>query len=282
VAPLRVTADPTAALTGNVATTVASLPLSLATALPGESADLAAVHGGPGWPQRVMHALVPGVRGVLVVDPVPVPVAQVPAAPPVPVVIDHRYAANPVLARAADALQDWPNDALVEVAAVVAAAFDLDRVLLDHIATLRRVGRQVAHLDRLTWGPNGFYLIGRDVGGTPLLLSAHVTTGVPPSVRIRGLARELTVELALPNPDTARPAVLVRTTPDGASTAPTLWETSRRASWRRLHAAVTSGQRVDDLSDLSSDLATAELGLPSIDGSRAADVLPPAHREDHP
>ena len=60
--------------------------------------------------------------------------------------------------------------------------------------------------------------------------------------------------LTLPDPGTARPAVLVNTTSTGATTTPTIWETSHRAAWRRLHATVSGARLTNDLADLRADL----------------------------
>jgi hypothetical protein len=69
--------------------------------------------------------------------------------------------------------------------------------------------------------------------------------------------------LTLPDPSNARPAVLVHTTSTGATTTPTIWETSHRAAWRRLHAAVTGARLTNDLADLRADLMIAGQALPT-------------------
>ncbi|HET7476882.1 MAG TPA: hypothetical protein VFJ97_12785 [Dermatophilaceae bacterium] len=254
---LRVAAGPDAQAAGDVGLVVASLPISLVAAETGTASDLVAVDGGPGWPQRATDVLRDGVRGLLIVHPVAVPPAAVPDASFVPVVLDYRFAGNPVLPAMAKAFADWSAEAMIEVAAVVHDRSDLDRALVDQLATLRRVGQPAATLARLAWGSSGYYLSGRSSQGSPLLLSAHVTTGAPSSLRIRGLAADVAVEATLPDPATARPAVLVRTTPSGAITSPTLWETSHRTAWRRLHAVATGGRLTSDLSELRTDLTVA-------------------------
>jgi hypothetical protein len=193
----------------------------------------------------------------VIVDPTPVRPDEVPDAASVPVVVDYRFSGNPALAEAADAFGRWPAFAMIEVAAVVADDGELEGALIDQLAALRRVGQPAARLTRLTWGRSGYYLTGSTAEGSPVLLSAHVTSGAPPSLRVRGLTHDRVVELALPDPGTARPAVLVSTTGAGALTAPTLWETSHRAAWRRLHAAVSGAEPTHDLAELRADLAVA-------------------------
>ncbi len=261
---LRVAASATATGSGAVAPVVASLPVSLRWVGAGNQVtpDLVALDGGRGWPQRLLDAVLDGARGLLLVQPVAVAPDEVPRVS-VPVVVDHRFAANPAVAPASSHFEEWPADALVEVSSLLPDPAATEQLLLDQLATLRRLGLPPESLERLTWSPSGYHLRGSTSWGTPLLLSAHVTTGSPPHLRVRGLAPELAVELTVPDPGTARPAVLVRTTSDGATTGPTVWETSHRASWRRLHAAVVDGSPTDDLPDLRADLTLASGVLPA-------------------
>jgi len=261
---LRVGAGAAAADSGAIAPVVASLPVSLWWVGAGNevSADLVAVDGGTGWPRRATEALRQGVQGLLVVEPDPALPEQVPQAP-VPVVIDHRFASNPAVDSAARDFDGWPPEALVEVSALLPDPAGLPRLLLDQLATVRRLGLPAVDLERLTWSRGGFYVRGSTSSGTPLVFSAHVTAGRPPQLRVRGLAPDSAVELTIPDPGTARPAVLVRTTSDGATTRPTVWESSHRASWRRLHAAVVKRLATDDLTDLRADLTVAADVLPA-------------------
>ncbi len=255
---LTVSASPDALASGDIAAVIASLPLSLRDGESGQPADLVAIDGSPDWPKRTAEALLRDARGLLIIHPTPVPPHEVPDASALPVIVDYRFAGNPALTAAADAFAGWPTDAMIDVAAVVPDAAELNATLVDQLATLRRVGHPAAGLTRLTWDDSGYYLQGATAEGIPLLLNAHVTTGARASLRVRGLAREVAVELTLPDPGTARPAVLVSTTPAGATTTPTLWETSHRAAWRRLHAAATDAAPANDLVDLRSDLTAAQ------------------------
>lgn len=261
---LQVGATPDARAIGDITPVIASLPVSLVAADPRLGrADLAAVDGGPGWPERTADALRHGVGGLLLIHPVPVAPDEVPEESVVPVVVDYRFAGNPALAAATDAFAGWPSSAMIELAAVLPDASDLGTILVDQLATLRRLAQPAETLNPLTWSPSGYYLSGATIHGSPLLLSAHVTIGAPASLWVRGLAPDHAVELTLPDPRTARPAFLVRTTQAGATTTPTLWETSHRAAWRRLHTAVTGSRLTDDLVDLRTDLTLACRALPA-------------------
>ena len=61
--PLRVSAATDAEVAGDIATVIASLPISLVGAEPEQRGDLVAVHGGPGWPERTAECLLHKVRG---------------------------------------------------------------------------------------------------------------------------------------------------------------------------------------------------------------------------
>ncbi|KRF22361.1 hypothetical protein [Phycicoccus sp. Soil802] len=259
---LRVSAGPDEAVAGDVLPVIASLPISLVAKASENAADLFVVHGGPDWPQRTAECLLHDLRGLLIVEPTPVPANQVPDDLSVPVVVDYRFAGNPALAAAAEAFVGWPAEGMIEIAATDQQESNLGATLLDQLATLRRVGQPVVDLHRLSWNGSGYYLRASTTAGSFVLLSAHVTSGAPPSLRVRGLAANASVELVLPDPATARPAVLVRTTPSGATTMPTLWETSHRAGWRRLHAAVTGATLTTDLVELRAELTLVNNVLP--------------------
>ena len=248
---------------GDVVPVVASLPISLVGSPDDRPADLVAVDGVAGWPEQLRASLEDGTRGLVLVHPCPAPAGEVPDETSVPVVVDYRFAGNPALPAAGKAFSGWSADALVELAAVVPDAGDLPETLVDQLATLRRMGLAAAEVSRLVWDGGGYYLLGSTTGGSPILLSAHVTSGTSRSLQLRGLGAAVGVELTLPDPGTAQPAILVRTTPEGATTAPTLWETSHRAAWRRLTAAVTGVGPTSDLADLRADLAVARSVLPS-------------------
>lgn len=260
---LRVSAGADGAVADSILPVIASLPTSLVAAESTEAADLFAVHGGSGWLQRTAECLRHKTRGLLIVHPTPVLANQVPDVSSLPVVVDYRFAGNPAVAAAAEAFVGWPADALIEIAATNHDASELGATLLDQLATLRRLGQPLADLHRLNWTGSGYYLRASTTAGSPVLLSAHVTSGTKASLRVRGLTADTAVELVLPDSASARPAALVITTPSGATMMPTLWESSHRAAWRRLHAAVAGTRLTTDLTELRSDLILVTDVLPT-------------------
>lgn len=260
---LMATASPAAAVSGHVDTVLASLPVSLGRSGPGPRvADLTAVDGTAGWPEQVRGALSGGTRGALLVEPVPVTHHALQDLPDAPVVVDRRFAGNPALDAAAELFAAWPADALIECHATIADHSELPRTLLDQLAVLRRLGRPMQSLIELVWRRTGYVVEGRTMSGSPVLFSTAVTSGQPSAARVRGLSADVAVEVTLPDSESARPATVVRTTSTGAVQLPTLWETSHRASWRRLRDAVTHGHGTSDLADLRADLALAGPVLP--------------------
>jgi hypothetical protein len=260
---LTAAASPAAAVSGQVETVLASLPVSLGMSGPGpRPADLTAVDGTAGWPDLVRGALSGGTRGALVVEPVPVTDDALQDLPDAPVVVDRRFAGNPALDGAAELFAAWPADALIECHAYVADESELPRTLLDQLAVLRRLGRPMLSLRELVWHRTGYVAEGRTRSGSPVLFTTAVTTGEPSAARVRGLSTDVVVEVTLPDSRTAQPATVVRTTSDGAVQLPTVWETSHRATWRRLRDAVLHGHNTSDLADLRADLALAGQVLP--------------------
>jgi len=71
------------------------------------------------------------------------------------------------------------------------------------------------------------------------------------------------VEVEIPSGETARPARLTTTGPQGAMLAPTLYESGHRATWRRLHQLISVDGQSADLDDLDADIATASALNPS-------------------
>ena len=279
--PLRVSADATAIRSGAIAPVVASLPVSLTNAgTDTPASELVAVDGALGWPQRTRDALGNGTQGLMLIQPCPVTADEVPQTPSVPVVVDYRFAGNPAVLTFAGHFDGWPVEALVEVSSLVSDQGDLHRHLLDQLATARRLGLPLTDLQPLAWGPSGYYLRGSTGLGVPVLLSAHVTSAAPACLRVRGLAPDLAIELSVPDPSTARPAVLVTTTSGGALTEPTVWESAHRAAWRRLHAAAVGALPVTDLDDLRADLTVANHVLPPPDNRPSKALHETSPRKD--
>ena len=81
------------------------------------------------------------------------------------------------------------------------------------------------------------------------------SAGLAPHAYVRVLTDDGGVEIAIPHPETARPAEVVITDEAGVRTLPTLWESSHRAAWRRAHLLLQAGDPGTDLSDFADDQA---------------------------
>ena len=176
-------------------------------------------------------------------------------------VIDSTWASNPVVEAAAQAIQAavGPRSRL-ECRVLVGVGADLDRALLDQLALVRALVGAVDELTILHRSPSGYVGQAR-ANGTPVDLSVICSDAVPEHADIRLLTADGSVEVQVPNGDTAEPARLTVTDAAGAQLAPTQYESGHRATWRRLHRLLTAGppgsDRATDLDRLEADLSTA-------------------------
>jgi len=88
-------------------------------------------------------------------------------------------------------------------------------------------------------------------------LSAICSNAVSEHATVRLLTPDGSVEVEIPNGDTARPGQLRITDAGGTRLAPTLYESGHRATWRRLHRLLATGQPSVDVDELAADIATA-------------------------
>ena len=93
--------------------------------------------------------------------------------------------------------------------------------------------------------------------GVAVDLSVVCTNATPEHATVRLLTSDGSIEVEIPNGETAQPAHLTITSPSGAQIAPTLYESGHRATWRRLHRLITGGEPANDLDGLETDIATA-------------------------
>ena len=140
---------------------------------------------------------------------------------------------------------------------MVRVGTDLDRALLDQLSLLRALVGPVTALEILHWSEHGY--VGeatrrRPCGGLQCGLHQRHARSTP---KVRLLTSVGSIEVEIPNGETARPAHLTVTSPSGAKIAPTLYESGHRATWRRLHRLITSSEPADDLDGLEADIATA-------------------------
>ncbi|MCL2795001.1 MAG: hypothetical protein FWD85_06810 [Microbacteriaceae bacterium] len=249
-AQLTVDADLTAAAHGAVDEVIASLPVSLAPArLP--RVELIALSGSSeDWPTRLAVVAREGARGVTVVAPT----RPADAGPDrIPVVVDYEYASNPAVPGAARAASKI-GAALLEIRATAVREVTERALLLDLFALARRLGGSPVASSRVVLESDAFLAIrGRLADGRPLLVNVSRTSARTPGAEARMLGADAGLTASFPAPSAARPARVVISDFDGARTLPTLYETSHRATWRRLRDLVHAGGTATDLADLAAD-----------------------------
>jgi hypothetical protein len=268
-ARLTVSLEPSisGAAASRLAAVLASLPSSLRP-VPG-GGELVAVSGSAaGWSQRALAALEGGARGILVIDPTLDDAAAGSATElrrraahlGVPVVLGSPWADNPAVPTAAPEFRrrGLPGRLLeARVTAPVGAA--LDSGLVAQLALVRAAVGTIVDASLVTSDDRGYTVLGALGSGLRVVLVGVRTNALPESARLRLLADESSVELAIPASATARPAHAVITDARGATLLPTVYENAHRASWRRLCRAVveTGSAAVDDLGGFLEDAETA-------------------------
>jgi hypothetical protein len=259
---------------GDIAGVVASLPMSYRRDT--NDGQVVAISGHSGWTARSLNAIMDGARGVVVVNPVAessATLAGVAQERRVPVVIDWPMACNPMVPCAATRFAELgTRESLLESRFLVSSGTDLDRVVLDQLALIAAVTAPVGKMALINRNAHGYVFRGSLSTGQPVLISAVTSTAQPEFGWLRQLAIAAAVELTLPSPVSARPARLIATTVDGAILAPTIYETSHRSTWRRIHELVDHGQVAPDLDRLHHNIrviqAATQLRAPGQLGSR--------------
>lgn len=252
-------ADDGAAQTGAIAPVIASLPMSFA---PGQAdtATLQGVTGTDGWVHRAAETITKGAAGVAVIAPEPgdtQPLEHLAASNSVPVVLGFLWASNPAVAQAAEAYkQAAPDSALVEVIAYIRDSIPIEQVRAELLVLAGRLLGPLDDVRTLRINKNGFAVAATLTGSrAPLTIAAVVSNALNNDVRVRMLTKNGCVDLLIPAPDTARPATLKRTDPQGALISPTIYESSHRATWKRLAALASSGSTASDLAEFRAAIA---------------------------
>ena len=220
--------------------------------------DVVAVAGDSDWVEKAITAIEGGAMGVLVVDPTATEsvdrLRTLSSDRNVPVVIDRPIAGNPGVVNAAPRFAEFfTPDSLLESHHVIAPGSDRHRTLLDQLGVVATAAAPVGSATNLVWAPDGYIVRGVLSSGQRVLISAVVTAAQPPSGWLRQLGAAAAVELTIPGWLSARPALLTVTTAEGASLAPTIYETSHRASWRRLHHHIRNREPGQDLDRFDHD-----------------------------
>jgi hypothetical protein len=217
------------------------------------------VDGTGDWPAAVVSAIRDGAAGVIVVRPAPADMTELRsvAAERGVVVLDSIWASNPVVQAAAAALRPaiGPRSRL-ECRIVVGVRTDLDRALLDQLSLVRGLVAPVSELEMLKRSHHGYVGEAR-AGGAAVDLSVVCSNAVHEHAKVRLITSDGSVEVEIPEGETAKPAYLTITTSKGTELFPTQYESGHRATWRRLHRLLTTGQQSTELDGLEDDIATA-------------------------
>ncbi|GAA5198963.1 hypothetical protein GCM10023346_37560 [Arthrobacter gyeryongensis] len=236
---------------GAVALAVASLPASFGPMAAGEAARVSAIDGAPGWTTEAVKAIDTGASGIVVVNPVPENTAALinaAGAAGVAVVLDQRWASNPGLAGAEDAVRSVAGRAaMLDTVATAAAGTDPERLLTEHLAAVVRVTGQLDALRVLRRGTHGYTVSGRLANGAPVSLHGVLSNSRPAGVDFRLYTDDGGVSIAVPEPLAAWPAEVRATGPQGEFLLPTLYESAHRTTWRRLKEHLDAGTLTSDL-----------------------------------
>jgi hypothetical protein len=267
-AALEVCSSDAARRAGDIDAVVASLPVSLRFGATGT--DLVAVDGQTGWPAAALQAIEGGAKGLVIIDPTAEDVADLVSLARrrgVPVVIDYPFAGNPAVPVVAPYFNDGDDRyALLECTVTARLGADLVRVLIDQLALVGALAVQVGNAKVLDWTTRRYVISGLLADGRRARLTGICTDVGPPTATVRMLRADGSVELTVPNPETARPAHATVVTPDGAKSLPTLFETAHRLAWRRLARLVHDGGQASDLANFTHDSSTVAVltgALPS-------------------
>ncbi|TDO51515.1 hypothetical protein EV643_103254 [Kribbella sp. VKM Ac-2527] len=229
-----------------VQSALATLPISFP-----DPANVKIVDGSSGWPADVRRALDSGATAVVVLHPRPTEFADLLAAA-APVIVDSRWASNPVIDSAAPAFRA-AESSRVECRVIVEPGSDFASALLDELMLIRALLGPVHQATVRYLSDHALYAEGSTDDGLAVDFSVVCTSAVPASATVRLLTSDGSVELTIPSGDTAQPARLITVGPDGAVLAPTLYETGHRAALRRLHGTAPA-DRLTDLRDLYDDV----------------------------
>jgi hypothetical protein len=240
--------------------TLATLPLSFP-----DPAGVVFVDGDAGWPAELLRAMRTGAAGIILAHPTPVDFSDLLTADPSTiVVVDSRWASNPVIGLAAKAFRTAAgNRSRVECRVITQPGSDFATALLDQLVLIRAVLGPVTNVRVQHLSDRGMRAKGLTGTSVAVDFSVVCTTALPASAGLRLLTADGSVELLIPSGDTAQPARLTTVGPDGAVLAPTQYETGDRASLRRvgeLHAA-GSADGLADLRRLHADVVTTTAAL---------------------
>ncbi|MFH5879828.1 hypothetical protein [Arthrobacter sp. NA-172] len=236
---------------GAVGLAVASLPVSFGPAPAGETAAISAIDGAPGWTSEAIKAIDGGASGIVVINPAPENTAALrdaAEAAGTAVVLDQRWASNPGLVPAEDAVRSLAGRAaMLDTVATAAAGTDPERLLTEHLAAVVRITGQLDGLRVVRRGAHGYTVSGRLANGAPVSLHGVLSNSRPAGVDLRLYTDDGGVSVVVPEPLAAWPAEIRATGQQGELLLPTLYESAHRTTWRRLKEHLDAGTFPSDL-----------------------------------
>jgi len=173
------------------------------------------------------------------------------------VVLDRQWAGNAALAASsghtdgviAAALRDA---VLLDSVAVAAPGTDPLHLLAEQFGVLLQCGIEVRNVRMVQRNGNGYTVSGVLAGGVPVALQGILTSALPATASVSILTSAGRADVVLPDPAAAWPAEIRTVTAEGATTLPTLYESSHRTSWSRVHSHLSSGNPANDLSQFTA------------------------------
>jgi hypothetical protein len=258
---LSVAADPQADAAGAVSAVVASLPVSFAPAA--GSPEVVAVAGHPGWTARAVDAIRSGAKGVVVSGAAAEDPARLSAAANAAeavVVLDRRWAGNVALdaanAKVRSVISAALDDAvLLDSVAMAAPGTEPLHLLADQFAVLVQCGIEVRDVRMVQCNGNGYTVAAVFADGIPVALQGILTSVLPATASLTILTSTGRADVVLPDPAAAWPAEVRAVTAEGSTTLPTLYESSHRTTWSRVHAHLTARTAPDDLAQFATVLS---------------------------
>lgn len=255
--PYTVGATVQAQQAGAVALAIASLPESFTPAAPGPVPDVQVLHGTPGWVTEAIEAITSGIRAVVVVSPAPEDTGPLQAVQQnlaavqgnaAVVVLDQKWASNPAMVPAAEAVRSMAGRAaMLDSVATAALGTDPGELFADHLAAVVRLTGPLDRLSILHRGPQGYTATAVLANGAPAALQGVVSNARPAQAVITVLTDDGGVTVSLPEPVAAWPATVKATGAQGDVLLPTLYESAHRSTWRRLKEHLDAGTNPSDL-----------------------------------
>ena len=251
-------ADPQAEAAGAVSAVVASLPVSFRPAA--AAPDVVAVAGHAGWTGRAANAIGSGAKGVVVSVPEPEDTAQLAAVAAcrrcgggTRPAMGRKRRPGGVRREHARCHRAALSDAvLLDSVAVAAPGTDPLNLLAEQFGVLLQCGIEVQNVRMVQRNGNGYTVSGALAGGVPVALQGILTSALPATATVSILTSTGRADVVLPDPEAAWPAEIRTVTAEGATTLPTLYESSHRTSWSRVHSHLSSGTPANDLAQFTA------------------------------